>query len=449
MLRRDLSLGVLAAAAGSAYFRQSEAQTCTPPCYSTIAQESAAGVTPTNTQYLPGDVRRYGAVMNGSTDDAAAWKSLALVMAQGVDGYAPPLASMIKSQVTISVPGSSPISFFGYGCTIKTTGAISALEVTGGGSLGRLSVYGLTHDNTTDGLASFGFLGYNCNHCNFIDCNIIIPSTIHSSGSYSGVCFQTNSGAYGFWNSVVRLMTRQASGSSTYYAPFGVLLSGACNATWIRDCTLTSVSYGVGMYNTSTSAIANAVVIDGCAFEGCVNGILVYGGEQSGSSVTLSGLRVTNNRAESLTAGFMLYDYLGAESANPTFLAGNFIESTALPYLSQNNGGLEVSVNSFDPPYQTVLRNVTGVSTTGTAANNVRGSVTISGTATSAIVTFPTKETDTNFFITLGARTASGVPAVGALRASYSSPATTGFTIDIEAAPGGTASVTVNWLLTR
>src|ERR1700722_15423064 len=177
MLRRDISMGVFGAAAAAAFTaKQAQAQTCTAPCYPQIKQEMNAGVTPTNTSYLPGDLHRYGAVMDGVTDDSKPWQSLAKVMAQGVNGYAPPLPTLITQQVSISVPGSAPISLFGYGCTIFTTGAISALQVTGGGSFGRLSVYGLTHNNTTDGLATAGFYGLNCNHYNFIDCNVIIPN---------------------------------------------------------------------------------------------------------------------------------------------------------------------------------------------------------------------------------------------------------------------------------
>jgi len=43
------------------------------------AAESAAGVTPTNYGYVPGDVRRYGAKGDGATDDSAAFASAALV----------------------------------------------------------------------------------------------------------------------------------------------------------------------------------------------------------------------------------------------------------------------------------------------------------------------------------------------------------------------------------
>jgi hypothetical protein len=43
------------------------------------AAETAAGVTPTHYQYRPGDIRRYGAVGDGSTSDYTAWVNAALV----------------------------------------------------------------------------------------------------------------------------------------------------------------------------------------------------------------------------------------------------------------------------------------------------------------------------------------------------------------------------------
>lgn len=43
--------------------------------------ETAAGVTPTDFAYPPGDIRRYGAVLDGTTDDASAWQSALKVSA--------------------------------------------------------------------------------------------------------------------------------------------------------------------------------------------------------------------------------------------------------------------------------------------------------------------------------------------------------------------------------
>jgi hypothetical protein len=371
MHRRDISMGLLGAATAATFVAaESRAQTCTAPCYAQIPQEQAAGVTPTNTSYLPGDVRRYGATMLGTMDDSAAWNRLGSVMAQGVNGYAPPLPTLITNQVTITIPGlplsfssgplakygpiqSGPaISLFGYGCTILTEGPIDALRVTNNNNLGSLSLYGLTHNNV-DGMATNGFNAIGCNHTNFIDCNIVVPTAAKSpSTTYSGVVFEPTSDGNGFWNSVVRLRTRQNSGNPPYYAPFGVRLQGQCNATIIRDCSFSSVNYGVGIQNQPSGAdylttLANAVVIDGCAFEGCVAGVLVNGNGVT-SQGGLAGLRITNNRMEALTQAFLILDYLAVNSSWPTYMAGNFdLLSAGVPYILQNNtSGLQVTVNT-------------------------------------------------------------------------------------------------------
>lgn len=66
--------------------------------------ESAAGVTPTNLQYLQGDVRRYGAVGDGVTNDAPAFAK-ALLVCSGLTVYVPdpPVAWLINSALTALV----------------------------------------------------------------------------------------------------------------------------------------------------------------------------------------------------------------------------------------------------------------------------------------------------------------------------------------------------------
>lgn len=73
MRRRDISKALFATAAGSTVVAQrAQAQTCMAPCYAQTAAEIGAGVTPVNYAYVPGDVRRYGAVGDGVTPDNAA-----------------------------------------------------------------------------------------------------------------------------------------------------------------------------------------------------------------------------------------------------------------------------------------------------------------------------------------------------------------------------------------
>jgi len=61
MDRRDISRFLLGSAAGTALINQgATAQTCAAPCYSRTRSEVAAGVTPVDLSYEPGDIRRYG-----------------------------------------------------------------------------------------------------------------------------------------------------------------------------------------------------------------------------------------------------------------------------------------------------------------------------------------------------------------------------------------------------
>lgn len=73
MHRRHIAKALVGTIAGATLFpRQGSAQACNVPCYPQTPQESNAGITPVNTRYKPGDVRRYGATGNDNTDDRAA-----------------------------------------------------------------------------------------------------------------------------------------------------------------------------------------------------------------------------------------------------------------------------------------------------------------------------------------------------------------------------------------
>lgn len=68
MRRRELSGVLLGSVAGAMLLpKTSEAQTCTPPCYPRSPAEITAGITPTDSQYPPLDIRRYGATISDAT----------------------------------------------------------------------------------------------------------------------------------------------------------------------------------------------------------------------------------------------------------------------------------------------------------------------------------------------------------------------------------------------
>lgn len=82
-------------------------------------------------------------------------------------------------------------------------------------------------------------------------------------------------------------------------------------------------------------------------------------------------------------------------------------------------------------------------------SDQLRGAKTIADTNTTATVTFPIAEPDTNYFILTSVSGTSGAPASGATRTFVTNKTTAGFTVNLEAAPGSGNNVTVDWLMLR
>lgn len=106
------------------------------------AAEASAGVTPSNYAYPPGDLRRYGCVGNGSTDDAAG--VLAAIKQAAAGGAAvvgqPGATYLCTSWSPYSA--TSAIAILGFGCTIKgPASTVNFLKSTA-----NLRVEGVTFD---------------------------------------------------------------------------------------------------------------------------------------------------------------------------------------------------------------------------------------------------------------------------------------------------------------
>jgi hypothetical protein len=125
MLRRDLSKALFASAAGAALLtRNAQAQSCTPPCFTQTPEELSASVTPSDTQYPPGDVRRYGAVGDDSTPSHGAF-SQAVSCNEHV--YVPPGKYVFDSTVTVNRSG---ITIWGAGpCTTIGGAAVGGTSI--------------------------------------------------------------------------------------------------------------------------------------------------------------------------------------------------------------------------------------------------------------------------------------------------------------------------------
>lgn len=145
------------------------------PHFRRTAAEITAGAVPKNTLWRPGDIRRYGAVVDGSTDDSAAWQA---AMNQCVSGGPPVIwegNSAINSQLTynddLSIRGSgdglSRITWTGAATAVFARPAagqydhveFSGFEAVDTGSGSALidlqsTIYASLRDITIDGFAT-------------------------------------------------------------------------------------------------------------------------------------------------------------------------------------------------------------------------------------------------------------------------------------------------------
>ncbi len=301
--------------------------------YPITPQEEAAGVTVVNTNYPEGHVFRYGATGDGVTDDGPAFNQMSLVVGEGVNGYVPGgYTYMLATQWAVEFPARDNI-IYGYGAVLKTTGAITACNVTG--SRGTIAGFSVDHNGNALALGAFKntFSSYN----NYRDLKVNasgVGATYYAIRLENGDTSDPDTGS--FWTTVDNLECR--SGDSTL--AMGVQLVGAANATNIVDCKFAGVPRPVAIEGLSSpDYTANACNIGpGNAFEGFTTGIDVV----SAATDPCSGLKVFCNRFE---AGTEVMKLTGStvDAAAPPRLWGNFTSGTG--YITNASN---VAVNSFD-----------------------------------------------------------------------------------------------------
>lgn len=129
------------------------------------------------------------------------------------------------------------------------------------------------------------------------------------------------------------------------------------------------------------------------------------------------------------------------------------LKSTRIPPIIVGSTMIHNLVDSTRPFWINAAGRMLGVrsiSQTTTQAFNLRGSFTISGTNTSATVTFEGRaESDNEYFLSVTPTATAGSPAVGSNRVLSVSKEPEGFTAYMEAAPGENSSVSFDWHLIR
>jgi hypothetical protein len=317
-----------------------------PRAYELTAAETAAGLDATDIDegYRPGDVRRYGAVLDGATNDATAFNNAAAQFAQdgGADIILPHgYSAMLSSQWTVDRPDRRNCAIHAYGFEIFTTGAISALKITGGALPHSCTVYGLKINHRANATATAGIHLSGTSHVALVDCTV---EGDDNSASYAGILVENSTAsdtATGcFWTRVERFRCRQRAGADGAAPTHGIILRGASNATVIRDSSFAAVTGILIENHTGQTYVSNGNVIDGCAFEGCTTGIKYSGDTTS----TFSGQRITNNRCEASTT-FLELTGSTTQPAVPLWLSGNYMISSVTNYIVNTNS---LYINNFD-----------------------------------------------------------------------------------------------------
>jgi hypothetical protein len=167
MRRRELSTALFASATGAVLLQErAQAQPCSAPCFARTAAEIAAGVTPTDTSQLPGDPRRYGAKLDGTTDDTTALTNWAKLGGQ----LTLPVAQTALITAAIPLVSNTTISAC-QGATIRTaTTNISIFTAT---SQSNIQIIGLSFLQTAAGTDAFvAHVNLNgCTNCIVEECN--------------------------------------------------------------------------------------------------------------------------------------------------------------------------------------------------------------------------------------------------------------------------------------
>lgn len=470
--------------------------------YSQTQAEIDASVTPTDTSYPPGNVLRYGADPTGTSSSSTAFNETAAVVKEqgGGDVVIPNGTYLLSSQVTFEFPSTANtkgrIAIWGYGATLKTSGAISALRLIFGGNEGGWSVHGLTINQAGNSSATYGINIEQAWNCRLEDVTVIAGNGNASTYAAIRVANLTagNDSTGSFWTRIKDCWIRKPGGANI---PIGILLEGASNATEIHGVGINSCDVGVLLRGQSgNSTVPNAVVIGECAFENTTTAVSVVGTSSSNSL----GPTVKFCRGENITTLFSITGFTSSGSQapllignnvlsgltnyiyNPTGVIVNAFDHTTTPGLGQMsmsgsagyrfraissghalttwasgaNSGLAIQDNtgvtrgSFEYAISNRIRatsvnnnafNLNGVrgisAVAGTDGNNLRGQKTFNSNDT-ATVTFATAEPNANYFVAIS----------GNANETFwvTSKSSIGFTLR---SSNGSSTATVDWIIVR
>ena len=328
------------------------------------ASEAAAGVTPVNYFYPPGDARRYGAVGNGIVDDTTALQNcFAATAGSGVTAFLPG-----SYKITSTLTLSSGLTIVGVQGATKITfsGSMAAAVVLSGSSVSNICISGLEIVGDTSSNASAVNYGGGIYLVDATDCEIY-QCYVHGFVQF-GIAVQTSASANISSDIDVhdnRLDSISSIGTTYVAGIHGIRFADGCSNCNIFNNRVTNIGtaangtggIGIAVYqlNTGWTTPDNISVLDNYVYNCCQHGIIYYasqlttaefhpGSRFEGNFVSTTGTAQWQGPSGGLTN--QLGNGIYCEMLIPGAIVGNTIYNTHVAAVSTTIAEASISVMS-------------------------------------------------------------------------------------------------------
>lgn len=345
--------------------------------------EIAAGVTVAlqNRRFDELDVRRYGAVFDGATNDAAAWSAALSVLGQkGGVMWAPPRPTLVNSQLTMHAAPQGSWKIEGWGCEMFSGAAVtgSVLSLRSGFSPFRRSVAGLSFNHRGNANAASCIEARGCTNLKIEQVSVAMHGTKANYAAFVvGPLTPGDDDSNSFWTTFDNCSFRPFSGADGTPPAYCVRLEGSANATTFTGNNFSTGAIAVALRNDGVgTTLANGVLLDGNHFEGVGIAVDALASPIGAGGYWPTGLRMVSNRAETTTTFLNLNTTDNASAANdhsqPPLLHSNYLVGGSVPnYLLNPRGALVQSADlAYYGPVSNVSMNANGSYTVRMASGN-------------------------------------------------------------------------------
>lgn len=277
------------------------------------------------------NVKAYGAVGDGVTDDTQAFKDCwAAIKNVGGEYVVPRGTYLLNETIIFDIVAPVNIRIKGIGAQIKATSAVTGHQFQVYGSYNEflLDIEGFyfNHRGNANVNGCIQILG---GHCVKVSRNTVEAHSTKAGYSFISIATKIPGSSEDDWNSfwctVTGNSTRKRSGGEPGTMTYGIKLTGAVNAFTARDNTISNVDYGLYVSPApTTKTLPNGTVLDGNWFETITTAAVHI--QMTPGSLGPTGWRLMNNRVEGCPT-FLSLATGGAAAAvhsQPPYLIGNY-----------------------------------------------------------------------------------------------------------------------------